>query len=228
MTLRTKNRAVTVTVALLNALVLISSLLLVGSLSYSILNASSYAPTSELTLQIQLWVCTIFIIDFLFRLVFAQNRTLYLKHNFIQLLFAIPYINIVLYLGLQPAPEVHYLMSFIPLLRGGYGLVMIARWFTKHSTTSLLISYLSILTIVTYFTSLIFFVAELHHNPSVVTYWDALWWACMDMTTVGSNVVAVTPIGKVLSVLLAASGMMMLPIFTVYITDKIRRLKGDA
>ena len=37
-------------------------------------------------------------------------------------------------------------------------------------------------------------------------------------TTVGSNIIAVTPTGRVLSVLLAALGMMMFPIFTVYVT----------
>lgn len=226
MALRTNNKMVVWTRNILNILVLVSSLLLVGSLSYSILNSNSYAPTSHLTLQIQLWVCTIFIVDFFFRLIFSADRMLYFKHNFAQLLFAIPYINIVLFIGIELRPEIHYMLSFIPLLRGGYGLVMIARWFTKQTTTSLLISYLSILIVVTYFTSLIFFVAELGHNPQVSTYWDALWWACMDMTTVGSNVIAVTPLGKVLSVLLAASGMMMLPIFTVYITDRVRRLKS--
>ena len=47
------------------------------------------------------------------------------------------------------------------------------------------------------------------------------WWACMDMTTVGCDIVAVTPIGKIISFILAAAGIMMLPIFTVYITDRI-------
>ena len=43
----------------------------------------------------------------------------------------------------------------------------------------------------------------------------------MDVTTVGSNIVAVTGVGRVLSVLLAALGMMMFPIFTVYVTNVI-------
>ena len=74
---------------------------------------------------------------------------------------------------------------------------------------------------VTYFISLIFFVVERGVNPGVKDYWDALWWACMDMTTVGCDIVAVTPIGKIISFILAAAGIMMLPIFTVYITDRI-------
>ena len=50
-----------------------------------------------------------------------------------------------------------------------------------------------------------------------------LWWAYMDVTTVGSNIIAVTPTGRVLSVLLAALGMMMFPIFTVYVTSLVER-----
>ena len=54
-------------------------------------------------------------------------------------------------------------------------------------------------------------------------YGDALWWAFMDVTTVGSNIIAQTVTGRVLSVLLAALGMMMFPIFTVYITNLIQQ-----
>ena len=38
-----------------------------------------------------------------------------------------------------------------------------------------------------------------------------------------SNIIAVTVTGRVLSVLLAALGMMMFPIFTVYITNLIQQ-----
>ena len=60
-------------------------------------------------------------------------------------------------------------------------------------------------------------------NPLVKGYGDALWWAFMDVTTVGSNIIAVTATGRVLSVLLAALGMMMFPIFTVYVTSLVER-----
>lgn len=45
----------------------------------------------------------------------------------------------------------------------------------------------------------------------------------MDVTTVGSNIIAVTTTGRVLSVILAALGMMMFPIFTVYVTSLVQR-----
>ena len=69
---------------------------------------------------------------------------------------------------------------------------------------------------------LLFFVIEHKVNPQVTGYDDALWWAFMDVTTVGSNIYAVTPTGRILSVLLAALGMMMFPIFTVYVTSLVQ------
>lgn len=205
----------------LNVLVLLGALAIVASLSYDILTIGRYRPESPLMLGIQLVVCTIFILDFLVRWIISPHKGRFVARNFMLLLFSIPYLNILHYSQIEVSHQVHYLLGFVPLLRGGYGLVMITRWFTRRSATSLMVSYLSILVAVTYFISLIFFVVERGVNPGVKDYWDALWWACMDMTTVGCDIVAVTPIGKIISFILAAAGIMMLPIFTVYITDRI-------
>ncbi|WP_298064459.1 potassium channel family protein [uncultured Rikenella sp.] len=205
----------------LNILVLLGSLAIIISLSYDILTAGRYRPDSRATLGIQLAVCSIFILDFAVRWIISPRKGRFVRNNLILLLFSIPYLNILHYTHAAIPHEIHYLLGFVPLLRGGYGLVMITRWFTQRNATSLMVSYLSILVAVTYFTSLIFFVAEKGVNTAVATYWDALWWASMDLTTVGSNIIAVTPVGKILSVFLAAAGMMMLPIFTVYITDRV-------
>ena len=44
----------------------------------------------------------------------------------------------------------------------------------------------------------------------------------MTATTAGCNISAITNVGKIISVLLALAGMMLLPVFTVYLTDIIR------
>ncbi len=54
-------------------------------------------------------------------------------------------------------------------------------------------------------------------------YGAALWWALMDATTIGSYIYPVTVTGKILAVILAALGMMMFPLFTVYITNWVQR-----
>lgn len=116
-----------------------------------------------------------------------------------------------------------YVLRFVPFLRGGYALALVVGWFTSSRATSLFVTYLATLISGIYFSSLIFYVFEHGANSLVTDYNDALWWALMDCTTVGSNIVAVTPVGRVLSVLVAALGMMMFPIFTVYITSLITR-----
>ncbi|MEG1572392.1 MAG: potassium channel family protein [Bacteroidales bacterium] len=207
----------------LNILVLIGSLAIIASLSYDVLKLGKYQPESKLLLSIQLLVCSIFLIDFFARFFMSEQKIHFLKHNFLLFFFSIPYLNIVVINQYVLTPEIHYLLGFIPLLRGGYGLIMIVKWFTGRNVTTLIVSYLSILFSFTYFASLLFFVAERNVNGMILDYWDALWWACMDMTTVGSDINAITPIGRVLSVALAGTGMMMLPIFTAYITDRISR-----
>ena len=205
----------------LNILVLLGSLAIIVSLSYEILMAGNYRPSSQISLNIQLIVCTIFIMDFIMHWIVSDHKLKFVINNSVILLFAVPYMNLIYYLEIPTSNELHYILGFIPLLRGGYGLVVITSWFTQRNARSLMFSYLSILTATAYFTSLFFFIAEQDVNPEVHTYWDSLWWTGMTLATVGSNIVAVTPIGKVLSVIIAGAGMMLFPIFTVYITDKV-------
>lgn len=205
----------------LNVMVLIGSLAIVASLSYDILTIGVYNPESKLMLNIQLCVCAIFLIDFWVQFFLNEKKAHFFFHNILLLIFSIPYLNMVDSLHIQLPAEQHYMLGLIPLFRGGYGLMIIIRWIAGRTVTTMVVAYLSMLVALVYFSSLLFYVAERGVNPEVTNYADALWWAFMDMDTVGSNVIAVTPIGRILSVILACSGMMMLPIFTVYITDKV-------
>ena len=169
------------------------------------------------------WLCIWFLFDFVLEFFLAKYKWRYIRTHFIFLLVAIPYQNIIAYYGWTFSPEVTYLLRFIPLLRGGYALAIVVGWLTYNRASSLFVSYLTMLLATVYFASLAFFVLEHKVNPLVTDYGDALWWAFMDVTTVGSNIIAMTTTGRVLSVLLAALGMMMFPIFTVYITNLIQQ-----
>ncbi|MEG1607520.1 MAG: ion channel [Mucinivorans sp.] len=213
----------------LGMMVMVACMAVVGLLSYDILSGVGYDPLNPQMRKLQLWVCSIFFLDFWVRFIVSHQRWNYFKRNILLLLFAIPYLNIVHHTDLVVSAHIHYLLAMIPLLRGGFGLIMIVRWFTRRTATSLMISYLFVLSAIVYFSSLVFYVAEGSGvNPQVQNYWDALWWAAMVMDTVGSNIEASTAIGRVLSVVLACSGMMMLPVFTVYVTDRIAQDKKTA
>ena len=64
-----------------------------------------------------------------------------------------------------------------------------------------------------------FYDYELGVNDRLHGFGNALWWAWMNVTTVGAAIFPVTAVGKVLAVLLPALGMMFFPIFTIYVTN---------
>ena len=172
--------------------------------------------------QVDLWICILFLIDFFIEWYLAERKWRYLATHFLFFLVSIPYTAIINYYGWTFDPQVTYLLRYIPLVRGGYALAMVVNWLTANKATGLFLAYLISLVATLYFSSVVFFVFEQDVNPLVNTYGNALWWAAMDMTTVGSNIIAVTPVGMVLSVVLAALGMMLFPIFTVYVTNIIQ------
>ena len=141
---------------------------------------------------------------------------------------SIPYQAILYHFGWDISKDVAYLVRYMPLIRGGYAMAIVVSWFTYNKATGLFFTYLITLFSTVYFASLTFYLFEFKVNPDVKCYQDALWWAAMDVTTVGSNIEAVTGVGRVLSVLLAALGMMMFPIFTVYVTNLITERNKQA
>lgn len=206
----------------LDIAVLFLSLILVVNISVDTLQNIPFYTQPEF-LKVQFWICILFLVIFFIELFTATDKKRFFSRHFIFLLVAIPYHAIFSAFGWTSSLEVAYIFRFIPLVRGGYALAIIAGWFTKNKITGLFVAYLMILIICIYFGSLAFYFTEFNMNPLVKSYSDALWWAFMDATTVGSNIIAVTPTGKVLSVMLAAVGMMMFPIFTVYITNIVER-----
>ena len=207
---------------ILHIIILILSLFLILSISIDTYRGTQFYLQSSY-MKVQLWICIWFLFSFFLELILTERRWQYLLSHFVFFLISIPYINIINYFGWTFSPETTYLIRFIPLVRGGYALAIVIGWLTYNKASSLFISYTTMLFATIYFASLVFYVLEHKVNPLVNGYGDALWWACMDVTTVGSNITAMTITGRILAVLLAALGMMMFPIFTVYITDTVQK-----
>lgn len=207
---------------ILHVIILLLSLFLVISISIDTFKGIPFYTQSSY-MKVQLWICLWFLFDFILEFFMAKHKLRYLRSRFLFLLIAIPYQNIILHYGWTFSPEITYFIRFIPLVRGGYALAIVVGWLTYNRASSLFVSYLTMLLATVYFSSLAFFVIEHKVNPMVTNYGDALWWAFMDVTTVGSNIVAMTATGRVLSVVLAALGMMMFPIFTVYVTSLVTK-----
>ena len=207
---------------LFNTLVLLLSVMLIVWISLDTFNNVDFL-NSRPYMTFQLWVCVFFIIDFFVELAFAPDRWRYIAHRIVFLLLSIPYLNIIGLLDIQMSDTALYFVRFIPLARGALAMSIVIGYLSSNAISSLFLSYIVIMVMVTYFCSLIFFQEEYGINPQVDTYWTALWWAAMNMTTVGCDVSPVTVAGKIVDVVLPVVGMVIFPLFTVYLTDYVTR-----
>lgn len=201
-----------------NWLVIIGCILVISGLSVEAFHNSEQIYHQRY-IQLQFWVCIVFLLDFFIRFFFSEHKLRFIALNFIFLLVSIPYLQILEALQITLSTEAEYMLRIMPFIRGGYGLVLIIDWITQNRVTSLMVSYGLIILSLTYLSSLVLYSLEHAINPMLTSFGDSLSWAFMNVTTVGSNIIPITATGKILAVVLAASGMMMFPIFTVYITS---------
>lgn len=206
----------------LHVLVLLCSIGLIVLISYDCFRNISFLA-NETYMKIQFWICLFFIFDVIVEFFFAPKKWKYICAHIFFLIVSIPYLNIIAYYNIDLSPEMQYLVRFIPMIRAAYVLTIVLSVLSTDKISSLFTAYVGLLVATVYFASLMFFIEEHYINPGVTTYWSALWWSFMDVTTVGCNINAITPTGKVLAVILAAEGLILFPIFTVYITNALTR-----
>ncbi|MDE6115136.1 MAG: potassium channel family protein [Muribaculum sp.] len=207
---------------ILHIMVLLCSIGLIVLISYDCFRNISFLA-NDTYMKIQFWICLFFIFDVIVEFFFAPKKWQYIVSHIFFLIVSIPYLNIIEYYNISLSPELQYLVRFIPMIRAAYVLTIVLGVLSTDKISSLFTAYVGLLVATVYFASMMFFIEEHYINPGVTTYWSALWWAFMDVTTVGCNINAITPTGKVLAVILAAEGLILFPIFTVYITNALAR-----
>ena len=173
-------------------------------------------------LDLQFWICLLLMVLFFLEVYNAENSWRYFGRHFLFLLLIVPYLTLFDWWGVELPGQTEFLFRFIPLVRGYIAFTMIAYGLLRDLASGLLITYIVVLFSFIYYCSLIFYVLESNVNPMLHSFWDSLWYSCMTATTAGCNISAMTTVGKIISVLLALAGMMLLPVFTVYLTDLIR------
>ena len=208
--------------------VLILSVLLIVYISYDTFRNIPFLKNKRY-MDFQLFVCIVFIIDFFVELFLADDKWNYIKRRLLFLILSIPYLNIINHYQIALDSEAIYFVRFIPMARGALALAIVLGYISHNKITSIFASYLSIMVLITYFSSLIFFEREYPVNSMVTSYWSALWWGCMQVTTLGCDIYPITVAGKILCIVLSLMGMIMFPLFTVYLTNVIisRHKKGS-
>lgn len=210
----------------IHILVLVLSVLLIVYISYDTFANINFL-TNKHYMTFQLWVCVLFMVDFFVELFLAEKKWTYVWHRLLFFLLSIPYLNLLPYVNVALSPEALYFVRFIPLARGALALTIVFGAFSKNAITSFFMSYLVMLVMIVYFCSLIFYQCEHLVNPQVDSYWTALWWAGMNMGTVGCYINPMTVAGKIVAIVLPIAGMIIFPLFTVYLTDYVKRKSSN-
>lgn len=206
----------------MNLVVLALSAALIAWISYDTFERIDFLQ-NHAYMTFQFWVCMVFILDFFIGLYYAPKKWSYFKSRILFLLLSIPVLNMVNMLDIKLSPDMLYFARFIPLARGALALAIVVSYVSTNAVTSLFASYITIMLFIAYFCSLIFYQREAGVNPDVNSYWTALWWTMMNLSTVGCSISPVTVAGKIVAVILPISGMIIFPLFTVYLTDYVSR-----
>ena len=213
-----RKTAVYATANVLNTVSLAASVVLLVSISIEVADRADDLLSDRYRV-LQLVVCSIFFVTAIFRLLIPEYRR---RHWFRDTLFAlasIPYINILEWSGVELHGRYERVVAFAPVVISVMATVIILEWLIDGRKRRLMAAYILTVIMFTYISALLFYDCEMGVNSRLNGFGDALWWAWMNVTTVGAEIFPVTAIGKVICVVLPVVGMMFFPIFMVYISD---------
>lgn len=202
---------------------LLAGITLLVALSWEII-AGDHRHLSTVYLTIQFFVCVIFLYDFLLRLLQSEHRGRFFVHHLSYLLISVPYLTLISWTGVRMTHDWGILVGLVPMLRAFLAMFLIVEWMVRGKRGGrmrwLFAAYLFTVVVFTYVSALVFYDYEVLVNPKLEGFGNALWWAWMNVTTVGAEIFPVTAVGKVVCVLLPSLGMMFFPIFTTYILQE--------
>lgn len=197
---------------------MLAGVVLIIGISVEVLTGNHHTYSSWY-LWLQFAVCIIFIIDFAHALIVGGSSYRHIIPNLIFLLISIPYLNILHWADLTPHRAFAVTLSALPLIRAVIAMGVVVMWLIESRVSRIFGAYIFTVAGFTYLAALIFYDYEIGRNAHLNNFGNALWWAWMNVTTVGAAIFPVTAIGKILAVLLPSLGMMFFPIFTIYVTN---------
>lgn len=178
-------------------------------------------------MRVGFWTCIFFQAEIIIEALIGPHT----RQKFIRLgiffIICCPVLSILHHYNVEMSAEVEYLLRFVPLVRAAAVLASMWRQMTTSWVNGMFRGYITLLVSTLYILSLLFFVEEYHINPQIESFWDTLWYAVMQMTTCGSDINPVTPAGKAIGIILSAEGLILFPVFTVYITHAFARTRAS-
>ena len=205
----------------LSLIILILSLyVLISLVSTTFFNVSP--EVQKILMQIDNFICIIFLIDFFYRFYKAPNKLKFLKWGWIDFISSIPFIDFL------RVGRLLRLLRLLRILRAFKSVKHIVEHVYKDKSKGLLSTVAVIAFLMVLFSSVTILQVETAPNSNIKTAEDALWWSYTTLTTVGyGDKYPVTTVGRLIAAVLMTTGVALCGTFAGYIASLLMSKKED-
>jgi voltage-gated potassium channel len=169
---------------------------------------------SRLLIIIDNFICLVFLVDFVSRLIKSKDRLEFMRWGWIDLLSSIPNITFLRY------GRVVRLIRLFRLLRAFRSTKSLIHYVFRNKPRGAFSSVALIALLMVIFCSIAILEVENSPNSNIHTAEDALWWAITTVTTVGyGDKFPVTTEGRVIAGILMFTGVGLFGTFTGFVAS---------
>lgn len=159
-------------------------------------------------------ICIVFLVDFAIRFKKANNKLVFMKWGWIDLISSIPYIDFL------RAGRVLRLIRLIRVFRAFKATKLIFEHINKNKKQSALTSVALISFLMVIFSSIAILQFEKDVNSNIKTAEDAIWWSYVTITTVGyGDKFPITTEGRIIGAVLMTMGVGIFGTFTALVSS---------
>ena len=198
---------------LFNIIILVLSLYVLISLIVT----TFFVLSDEVTLLLNYVdnvICIIFLVDFAIRFKKANNKLVFMKWGWIDLISSIPYIDFL------RAGRVLRLIRLIRVFRAFKATKLIFEHINRNKKQSALTSVALISFLMVIFSSIAILQFEKDVNSNIKTAEDAIWWSYVTITTVGyGDKFPITTEGRIIGAVLMTMGVGIFGTFTALVSS---------
>jgi voltage-gated potassium channel len=176
----------------------------------------------KILLQIDNFICIIFLVDFFYRFYQSPNKLKFLKWGWVDFISSIPFIDFL------RVGRLLRLLRLLRILRAFKSMKHIAEHVYKDKSKGLLSTVAVIAFLMVLFSSVTILQVETAPNSNIKTAEDALWWSYTTLTTVGyGDKYPVTTEGRLIAAVLMTTGVALCGTFAGYIASLLMSKKED-
>ena len=200
-------------ISLFNIIILILSFYIILSLIFT----TFFVLSKEIVILLNYvdnFICIIFLVDFGIRFKNANNKLVFMKWGWIDLVAIIPFLDIF------RAGRLLRLIRLLRIFRALKSTKSIFEHINKNKKQSALTSVALLSFVVVIFSSIAILEFETDVNSNIKTAEDAIWWSYVTITTVGyGDKFPITTEGRIIGAILMTTGVGIFGTFTALVSS---------